>query len=194
MSSQNDSDEVPVNIITKDAPAEPVPCDADSDDMEEPVSQTEPKDDVSEQLVAANKRALDYEEKLKHAMADFQNLERKTRSDIENGVNAKVDGFMLDFLSIYDDFVLARQAFYEGKVNTDGLDSILRNMDSLFKKHHISQIDALGKPFDPNFHEAISIVSDPEIEENIITKEIRKGYISHERVIRPTLVEISKKG
>ena len=67
-------------------------------------------------------------------------------------------------------------------------------MDSLLKKYNIISIDALGEIFDPNFHEAISIISDPDLDDNTITKEIRKGYISHERVIRPTLVEISKKG
>ncbi|RNJ78050.1 MAG: nucleotide exchange factor GrpE [Nitrosopumilus sp. H8] len=195
MSAQDDPDEVSVNVVAEDAPAESVPHDAKATDVAEPAPQTaEPVDDMSEQLEAANKRALEYEEKLKHAMADFQNLERKTRSDIENGINARVDGFMLDFLNIYDDFVLARQVFSESKADTGGLDSILKNMDSLFKKHHIVQIDALGNPFDPNFHEAISTVPDPGLEENTITKEIRKGYISHERVIRPTLVEISKKG
>ena len=67
-------------------------------------------------------------------------------------------------------------------------------MDSLLKKYDIAPIVALGEIFDPNFHEAISIVDDPQLEENTITKEIRKGYISHKVVIRPTLVEISKKG
>ena len=74
------------------------------------------------------------------------------------------------------------------------LDSILKNMDSLLEKYHIKEIDALGEIFNPNFHEAISIISDPDLDDNTITKELRKGYISHERVIRPTLVEISKKG
>ncbi|MCA9820183.1 MAG: nucleotide exchange factor GrpE, partial [Nitrosarchaeum sp.] len=55
-------------------------------------------------------------------------------------------------------------------------------------------IEALGEIFDPNYHEAISITADSDLDENTITKEIRKGYISQNRVIRPTLVEISKKG
>ena len=67
-------------------------------------------------------------------------------------------------------------------------------MDALLKKYHIQPIDALGEIFNPNFHEAISIINDPDLDDDTITKEIRKGYISHERVIRPTLVEISKKG
>jgi molecular chaperone GrpE len=67
-------------------------------------------------------------------------------------------------------------------------------MDSLLKKYQVISIDALGEVFDPNFHEAISIITDIDLDDNTITKEIRKGYISQKRVIRSTLVEISKKG
>jgi molecular chaperone GrpE len=66
-------------------------------------------------------------------------------------------------------------------------------MDSLLAKNSIMPIDALGEIFDPNLHEAISIINDPKLDDNTITKEIRKGYISRNKVIRPTLVEISKK-
>ena len=134
-----------------------------------------------------------YEEKIKHILADYQNLNRKTQSDIEKGVNTKIDEFMLDFLTIYDDFIRAKQVFTESKINTEGLDSILKNMNSLLIKYNVVAIYAIGEIFDPNFHEAISIIQDSELDDNTVTKELRKGYISHKRVIRPTLVEISKK-
>jgi molecular chaperone GrpE len=60
-------------------------------------------------------------------------------------------------------------------------------------EYGVTQIDALGEMFDPNLHEAISAVEDSSLDDNTITKEIRKGYISHNRTLRPTLVEISKK-
>lgn len=63
----------------------------------------------------------------------------------------------------------------------------------MLKKYGVTSIDALGEIFDPNIHEAISVISDPNLDDNTITKEIRKGYISQNRIIRPTLVEISKK-
>jgi len=126
-------------------------------------------------------------------LADFQNLSRKTQSDIERGVNSKVDEFILDFIKIYDDFIRAKDVLSESKINADGLNSILKNMESLMQKYNVSPIDALGEIFNPNLHEAISITTDPDLDDNTVTKEIRKGYISHERIIRPTLVEISKK-
>ena len=187
LSSENNSDEIPVDLSSENKP--------ESNDSFEEIKPTETDiEELSKLLELEKQKVLEHEEKLKHVLADFQNLNRKTESDIENGVNAKIDEFVLDYLKIYDDFIRAKEVFSESKINTDGLDSILKNMDSLLKKYHVIPIDALGEIFDPNFHEAISIITDPDLDDNTITKEIRKGYISHERVVRPTLVEISKKG
>jgi molecular chaperone GrpE len=147
-----------------------------------------------EQKLAKEEQKLDVcQEKLKHALADFQNLERKTKLDIENGVNLKIDKFMLGFLSIYDDFILAKKVLNDEKIDISGLESIVKNMNSLLSEYGITKINALGEIFNPNFHEAVSVVEDSSLDEDTITKEIRKGYISQNRVIRPTIVEISKK-
>jgi len=185
--SENNSNEIPVGVESENEP--------ESDDSSEESKSIEISiEELSKLLELEKQKVSEHEEKLKHVLADFQNLNRKTQSDIENGVNTKVDEFILDFLKIYDDFIRAKEVFSESKINSDGLDSILKNMNSLLKKYHVISIDALGEIFDPNFHEAISIITDPDLDDDTITKEIRKGYISHERVIRPTLVEISKKG
>ena len=186
MSSETNSDEIPVNVISEDQ------IETDSS-VEESQSSKIDIENISKLLDLEKQKSFEYEEKLKLALADFQNLSRKTQSDIENGVNTKINEFASDFLKIYDDFVRAKEVFSESKINSKGLDSILKNMDSLLKKYHIIPIEAIGEIFDPNFHEAISITNDPDLDDNTITKEIRKGYISHERVIKPTLVEISKK-
>jgi len=184
LSSESNSDEIPVNIISENEKEN----NSSEIDLESNV------EEISNLLSLEKQKSSEYEEKLKLVLADFQNLSRKTQTDIENGVNSKINEFALDFLKIYDDFVRAKEVFSESKINSEGLDSILKNMDSLLKKYHIEPIDALGEIFNPNFHEAISIINDADLDDNTITKEIRKGYISHERVIRPTLVEISKKG
>ncbi|MDH3340529.1 MAG: nucleotide exchange factor GrpE [Nitrosopumilus sp.] len=186
MSSNNNSDEVPINVMSEKQ--------TDFEDLSEESDSSITIEELTKLLDKEKEKTSEYEEKLKHVLADFQNQTKKIQSDIEKGVNTKVDEFMLDFLKIYDDFIRAKEALSDNKINSDGLESILKNMDSLLKKYHVSQIESLGELFNPNFHEAISIVVDPDLDDNTITKEIRKGYISHERVIRPTLVEISKKG
>jgi molecular chaperone GrpE len=195
MSTETNPDDIPVNIISENQsetnPDEIISEDSETNSKEQKSSQT--NEELVKLLDIEKQNVIEIDEKLKHILADFQNLNKKTQSDIQNGVNSKVDEFVLDFLKIYDDFIRAKEVFSENKINTDGLDSILKNMDSLLKKYQVSPIDALGEIFDPNSHEAISIITDPNLDDNTITKEIRKGYISQNRIIRPTLVEISKK-
>ena len=189
MSNENNSDEIPVEVTSEDK--------IETNNSEEESKHTDNVEqnsvDLPKLLELEQQKVSQFEEKLKHVLADFQNLSRKTQSDIEHGVNSKINEFMLDFIKIYDDFTRAKEVISESKINADGLNSILKNMESLMEKYNVTPIEALGEIFDPNFHEAISIISDPTLDDNTITKEIRKGYISHERIIRPTLVEISKK-
>ena len=185
MSSEKNSDEIPINVISEKQ--------TDSENSPEE-SSTKTVEELTKLLDEEKAKVSEYEDKLKRILADFENQNKKTQSDIEKGVNTKVDEFILDFLKIYDDFIRAKEVLSGNKINSDGLDSILKNMDSLLKKYHVIPIESLGEIFNPNLHEAISIITDPDLDDNTITKEIRKGYISHERVIRPTLVEISKKG
>ena len=189
MSNETNSDEIPVEVLSEN--------ETDSSNKIEELDNMDNDDDKSEDLSKLleleKQKTLQFEEKLKHVLADFQNLSKKTQNDIETGVNSKINEFILDFLKIYDDFIRAKEVISESKINADGLNSILKNMESLMEKYDVKPIDALGEIFDPNFHEAISIISDPSLDDNTITKEIRKGYISHEKILRPTLVEISKK-
>ena len=189
MSNENNSDEIPVEVTSEDK--------IETNNSEEESKHTDNVEQNSEELPKLleleQQKVSQFEEKLKHVLADFQNLSRKTQSDIEHGVNSKINEFMLDFIKIYDDFTRAKEVISESKINADGLNSILKNMESLMQKYNVTPIEALGEIFDPNYHEAISIISDSTLDDNTITKEIRKGYISHERIIRPTLVEISKK-
>ncbi|AJZ76116.1 nucleotide exchange factor GrpE [Candidatus Nitrosotenuis cloacae] len=133
------------------------------------------------------------EDKLKRSLADYINLERKTKSDIQNGINEKMDRFLLQFLTIYDDLIRAKEILKKENPDAQGLDAILKNIDSLLSGYGVTPINAIGEIFDPSLHEAIAIISDDSLDDNTITKELRKGYISHNRTLRPTLVEISKK-
>ena len=188
MSDEKKSDEIPVEVISENE------IDSSNAKESENVNNNDHNsEDLSKLLELEKQKSSQFEEKLKHVLADFQNLSRKTQNDIEVGVNSKINEFMLDFLKIYDDFQRAKDVLSESKINADGLNSILKNMESLMEKYNVEPIDALGEIFDPNFHEAISIVSDSTLDDNTITKEIRKGYISQKKILRPTLVEISKK-
>jgi molecular chaperone GrpE len=150
-------------------------------------------EELNSKIIELQQSLASCEDKLKRSLADFVNLERKTKSDIENGVNQRLDKFMIAFLTIYDDLARAKEILKKENPNAQGLDFILKNIEALLSEYGIAPINALGEIFDPNLHEAISVIEDENLDENTITKEIRKGYISHKRTLRPTLVEISKK-
>jgi len=193
-SSENDSSS---ESSENDSSSESSENDSSSESSENDSSSESSENESSIQkmknlLENEKQKSIQCEDKLKRTLADFQNLEKKSRSDIQNGLNMGIDEFMINFIQIFDDFKRAIDAYSENKINTDGWNSIFKNMNSLLTKYNISSIDALGKTFDPKLHEAISIIEEPSLDDGTITKEIRKGYISQNRVIRPTLVEISK--
>ncbi len=186
---QQDTQSEKSNITTNDSDKNSV--------NEEVVITNQPKElsisELNAELEETKQNLAEYEEKLKHSLADFQNLQRKTQSDIENGINLKIDKLLQKFLTIYDDLFLAKKVLADEKTDVSGLESIVKNMNSLLLEYKVTPINALGEIFNPNFHEAVSVVEDSSLDDGTITKEIRKGYISHNRVIRPTIVEISKK-
>ncbi|MCE2507771.1 MAG: nucleotide exchange factor GrpE [Nitrosopumilaceae archaeon] len=145
-------------------------------------------------LEAERRRSQDYEAKYKRALADYANLERRTTTAIQNGINSERDSLLRDFLEIHDDFVRARDAYHSGGSETAGLDSIIRNVDTMLKRWGVETIKAAECTFDPRLHEAMLTKTEPDLEEQTVTRELRKGYITHGRVIRPALVEISTKG
>jgi molecular chaperone GrpE len=185
MSNEKNS-EIPVSVLSEDEANT-------NNELEEESNDTFSLDEFRNLLEEEKKRSEDLENKLKHALADFQNLTKKTQLEIKNGINTRITQLMIEFLKIYDDFIRAKEVFSKNEGNIEGLDSIIKNMDSLLEQNSVNPIDALGEIFDPKLHEAISIINDPKLDDNTITKEIRKGYISHTKVIRPSLVEISKK-
>jgi molecular chaperone GrpE len=135
--------------------------------------------------------------KLKYSLADFDNY----RKNIEKQNALRILSVKADILSTVvnfrEDFVRALDTLKHHKVDIsilEGLTNILKNIDLFLEKENVLEIKALNSVFDPNFHEIIgfSYVED-DTEENIITKEIRKGYLLGDRVLRPSLVEVSKK-
>lgn len=150
-------------------------------------------EELKNKLEKEKEKTGSQEKKIQYLLADFENLKKRTELDVQNKVNSITDNMILKFLSIYDDFVRARDALSKQNVTTEGLDAILKNMNSFLSEYGVKPIEALGEVFDPRLHEAISIKNDPELDDDVITAELRKGYILKDRIIRPSLVEISKK-
>ena len=132
-------------------------------------------------------------EKWKRVLADYDNLEKRTQQEIIDKVNSETGKLILEFLTVYENFIRAKEVYAKEGVNITGLESIIKNMNSLFSEYDVRPIDALGKIFDPNLHEAISIVEDPKLDEDTIIEEIAKGYIIRGKVLKYSKVCVSKK-
>ncbi len=99
---------------------------------------------------------------------------------------------MRGLINIRDDFERAIKASEEGNtLIMNGLKSILKHIDNILKEEGVREIDTSTK-FDPHLHEVISIVVDNNLPDYSIIRELRKGYMLYDRVIRPSLVEVSK--
>lgn len=151
---------------------------------------------LKEELLAARKSSDNNLNKLKYMMAEFDNYRKQMEKQIDSKIESGKAELLLKFLSLRDDYLRALEMAKQSKseaVVIEGLEGILKNFDSLLKSEGVMEIETIGTPFDPNVHDVIGFSHEEEIEENIITKEIRKGYMLNNKVLRPSLVLISRK-
>ena len=133
--------------------------------------------------------------KLKYLMADFDNYRKQLEKQAASKTESIKAELLLKFLNIRDDLLRALSVAKKSKtepVVIEGLEGILRNIDSLLSSEGVREIETVGTPFDPNIHDAVAHSARDDMEENTVTAEIRKGYMLYEKVLRPSLVEISK--
>jgi len=122
-------------------------------------------------------------------LADYQNLERQ----IIDRINARGDKIILDFLTVYEDFVRAKNVYEKEGGNVDSLNSIIKNMESILDHYEVKPIETEGKKLDPKLHEVVQEIEDNSNEEGTIVKEIAKGYIIRGKVFKYSKVCVSKK-
>jgi len=148
--------------------------------------------ELKERLEKEKQNTNDYIEKWKRALADYENLNKRSSLDINNKVTNETNKIMLNFLTVYEDLIRASSTLTDSQKNVEWLDIIIKNMASIFEEYNIKPIDTTGKMFDPNLHEAVSIVEDENLEDGLIKEEVGKGYISGNVVIKPSKVIVSK--
>ena len=122
-------------------------------------------------------------------LADYQNLEKQ----IIDRINSRGDKIILDFLTVYEDFIRAKAAYEKEGGNVDNLNGIIKNMKSILGNYDVKPIEAEGRKFDPKLHEVVQEIEDDNHEEGTIVKEIAKGYIIRDEVMKYSKVCVSKK-
>ncbi len=129
--------------------------------------------------------------------AEFENFKKKTQKDKEELIKYSNESLILELLPVLDSMEMAlkhgaEQGLESGSL-LKGVENTLREMNRTLGKFGLAEIEAAGKPFDPAYHHAMSQVQRDDVGDNIVVEEFRKGYLFGDKVLRPSLVIVSKK-
>lgn len=170
--------------------------DLSTDELDELTQVKQQLQEQQEMLEEKSALVVEYEDLLKRKQADFENYQKRMQKEAQNfkkNANAEI---VLDVLSMMDDFERAIESTESSK-DFDALhegillvEKQIRN--TLESKYGVKAIDALGKEFDPTVHDAIMMEESEIHEEDTVVEDFQKGYLMHDRVIRPSKVKVAK--
>ena len=135
------------------------------------------------------------QERYMRLQADFDNFRKRTAKEKTELAATIEQAFLKDLLPLLDNLSRATDAAETGEESNvetlkKGIEMINQETVAVMGKHGLEPIDTEGKTFDPNFHQAVMRVADPEKEEGTIAAELQRGYIARGRVIRPSMVQV----
>ncbi len=173
---------------------EPVPVE-ETEDGQQAASEEATIPTVEQQLTEERGRSAAYLEELQRERASFINFRRRAEQEREQWSREAAAALIYNLLPVLDDFERAREAIPEDQQGSAWVDGILlvgRKLYSTLELAGLRAIDADGKPFDPALHEAVSTAPAEEGESGAVLKELRKGYLLGERVLRPSMVVVAQ--
>ena len=130
-------------------------------------------------------------DRLLRLQADFDNFRRRSAQEREEISAVVTQNFCKDMLPLLDNFERAMAAETKDvEAFQKGVEMIFTQFQEVLKKNGLEQIEAVGQKFDPNFHQAVMRVEDPEKEDDTVAQELQKGYMVKGRVIRPSMVQV----
>jgi molecular chaperone GrpE len=129
------------------------------------------------------------------AQAEAQNARRRAEQEVEKARKFALERFAGDLLPVVDNLERALEAAAaepEANAIAEGVDLTLKSMLEVLKKFNIEVVDPTGEPFDPQLHQAMTMVPNPDMEPNTVMDVMQKGYTLNSRLIRPAMVVVSK--
>lgn len=157
----------------------------------EQASGNEP-DDLEQRLRQAELTAAEHHDAWLRAKAEGDNIRKRSQTEIANAHKFAIENFANELLAVKDSLeaaLAAENATVESMRSGDEL--TLRQLKSAFEKFNLKEIDPAGEKFDPHRHQAIGTV-ESDAEPNTVVQVLQKGYLLHDRVIRPALVMVAK--
>lgn len=167
--------------------------DAEITEVEETDVSTE---ELQQQLEAAEQKAQENWDKALRVQAEMENLKRRTQKDLENAHKFALEKFAKELLGVIDSLELGIQAAKDDNSEVakiiEGSELTLKQFDAVFKKFNIEALDPAGEPFNPEHHQAMSMMPSNEHAPNTVLNVFQKGYLLNGRLIRPAMVIVSK--
>jgi molecular chaperone GrpE len=167
--------------------------DASTEDQAAP-----PQDDLNAQLATAQKQAQENYDRLLRVSAEFDNYKKRSSREMQEVVKYANERMAKELLGVVDNLeraiASALQAGGTDRALIQGVELTLNETLKILERHHVTAIQAMGQPFDPNFHQAMLQMESADQPPNTVVQELQRGYRIHERLLRPALVAVSKAG
>lgn len=149
------------------------------------------KQDENAELTKTEQELEETVDRLKRVMAEFENYKKRNTKEKENLYNSILADIISSFLPVLDNLEKAVDSKTEDANMKQGIELVVKQIHDIFTKFGVETIEAVGKPFDPEIHEAVSSVQDESLGEKIIKEEFRKGYKIGPKVIRHSMVIVA---
>jgi molecular chaperone GrpE len=155
-----------------------------------------PEDDPEVKLIAAEHKAEEYYDRLLRASAEFDNYKKRTTREMREVVRYANEKLFKELLFVVDNLDRAIESARQDGPDDDplleGVRLTLNEIEKIFERHNVKPIKAIGEPFDPNFHQAMMQEETEEEPANTVIREMQRGYVLHDRLLRPAMVVVSK--
>ncbi|CFX98900.1 GrpE nucleotide exchange factor [Syntrophomonas zehnderi OL-4] len=149
---------------------------------------------LQEELAKKSAESQKYYDQYLRSLAEVENMRKRAQRDKEEYMKYAHVSIIKKLLPVIDDFnrgIAAAQKTNDFEALSKGVEITARNLTEILKQEGVVEIECLGKPFDPEYHEPLMVVPSEEHPQNTVIEELSKGYILHDRLIRPSLVKVS---
>jgi len=170
-------------------------------DVAQPENAQQPEMVPAEQVTAALEAASDFKDKMLRALAEMENLRKRTEREVTDARQYAITSFAREVLQVADNMHRALDTIGDELRNSgdakvkalvEGVDLTERELQKVLEKHGVKMFSPLGEKFDPNFHQAMYEVPDSSAAPGTVAQVIQAGYLIGERVLRPAMVAIAK--
>ena len=142
-------------------------------------------------IILQKEKLDDQEDRLKRLMAEFDNFKKRSSKEREGLYNSLVSDIFSSLLPVIDNLEKAVEAKTEDEAYKQGVELVLKQFKDVLSANGVQEIEAVGKSFDPELHEAVASVTDETLGEKVIKEEYRKGYKIGSKVIRHSMVVVA---